>query len=427
MSKLDVEDLIARHYDAALSSEERAQLDQAIIDDAEVAALFVRYADLHAQLKGYAKDQAAGPAEIIEFPQDKKTHTADSRSKIWGSIAAALLLILLGSTWFGEAVDEQGPRLEIVRGSVQINGQNISGSGCALEPGQDIQTALDAAATLILADASRIHLDSNSLLRYVTNQRIELEDASIRCEITKRTELERLTIHSAEATIEVVGTAFSVINRDGTAQIMVEHGTVAVQTRHQAQPVYLMASDHLRVSEHYMVSSVPREEATHKTLWQINFENGQLEADCKIGAILANPLMPLGNDSLFCAVAERKDDGVSLLQFVLKSDKKTYFVVEEDAYISFRYWATESCGWLGVWLASPPAHHYLHYHREFVPIANKWVTARIRLSDCMRGDSPAATESIPLGAPVYWFMLQSGNLPGAKFLIDDIRVEVPVR
>ena len=92
------EDLVARHFDAALGSSEREELDQLLVDDPAVAQLFARHAYLHAALQRHAQDQAAGPQEIIEFPQNKNSGVSPFIR--FASVAAILCVALLAFVFF---------------------------------------------------------------------------------------------------------------------------------------------------------------------------------------------------------------------------------------------------------------------------------------------------------------------------------------
>ncbi|NRA36950.1 MAG: FecR domain-containing protein [Planctomycetes bacterium] len=420
------EDLVARHFDAALGSSEREELDQLLVDDPAVAQLFARHAYLHAALQRHAQDQAAGPQEIIEFPQNKNSGVSPFIR--FASVAAILCVALLAFVFFSQ--QSQQAFLMVKSGSVTVNDRAIQHK-TAIQAGQYIHTDASSLAILTLTDGSEITVQANSKIRYVTDNKIVLEEAIIRCDINKRSEKNRLIIGNEVAEVQVIGTAFSMEFRNEICNVHVDHGLVHVSTNHQAEAIALTGSDSLQVSNKHLVSSAQLAQKTqspNEILWQVNFESGKLPQDCIIGEIIPKPLMPDGNNSAYCMSAQSSTKyDHALLQLVLKSKNDTYFVADPDAYVCFRYWANDACGWVGVWMASLPANHYLFYHREFVPITGKWMTARVRLRDCVRGMDSRSSESLAEGDPVYWIMIQSGNVPGAKLLIDDLRVEVPVK
>ncbi len=410
-------DLISGHFDGTLNTEEREALNQALVDDEACADLFAKAAALHNRLHVQAKDNQAAIPEVIEFPTAARNQVPKMLA-----VAAALLVCVVGLVLM-QLPSQQDLRVHIVRGQIELDGQTYQ-QGLRLEAGQDIQTAANSVAQIHYPDGSVVTLDAKSQAHVADQQSLSLLAGSITCEINKRSKANRFVVKTSTAEINVIGTAFTVSNRNQTTNVHVVHGVVEVATEHQTQAIALKASDSLRVSDSFLATTADQSSAS-QVLWSVDFEQDTFGDTLISGALVANTLAPDGNTSDFCGAAEVQVNGDgSLLQFTLKNSTDTYFNAADDAYITFRYWA-ESCGWLGVWMAAVPEQHYLHYHREFIPLTNRWVTARIRLSDCVRGQSKDSNETMSPGTPVHWFMIQAGNLPGARVFIDDIKVQVP--
>ena len=253
---------------------------------------------------------------------------------------------------------------------------------------QLIKTDAHSTTLLHLDDGSEIEVLAESQVQVTNAQQFMLLHGAVRCQITKssaqsssnfQTEDARFLVQTEDAKIHVVGTTFTVSYLEST-QVTVSEGIVAVETEQAPELIYLKQNDMLSVNKQFLVSSASST-ANMRTLWQLDFEQGHAEDSYIGGQLIKSSAAPLGNTSDYCfqATLNGKPDK-TLLQAIFKNKDDVWFNAHDDAWISFKYWANQSCGWLGVWMATVPEHHYLHYHREFVPLTDRWVEARIRLA-----------------------------------------------
>lgn len=420
--------LISGHFDGSLSADERKALNTLLTEDDKAADLFAQTARMHDKLHTHAKDNQAAIGEIIELPRRGKQRAILS-------LAAAILACLIGAYLLFSEQNHNTPqlRIEVLRGHVDVDGTRIQGIA-TVGAKQLIQTHAHATTLLHLGDGSEIEVLAETQVQITKPHQLMLLHGAVRCQIKKssthantqfQAEHARFVVQTENAKIHVVGTTFTVRHLEST-QVTVSEGIVAVETAQAPELIYLKQNDMLSVNKQFLVSSASSN-TKMRTVWQLDFENGTHAESYIGGELIKTETAPRGNQSNYCFQATLNGQpDKNLLQAIFKNKDDVWFNAHDDAWISFKYWANQSCGWLGVWMASAPEHHYLHYHREFVPLTDRWVEARIRLRDCVRGNGPDAIETLAMGAPVHWFMIQSGHLPGARLYVDDIRIEVPI-
>lgn len=422
----DLDDLISGHFDRGLNAEQRVELERRLVAEPAAARRFAAYARLHANLHQQARDESAHREPEFDSPIPPPLAGPGARRVLApiAAIAAVLLVAIGGALWLGRQDAPAFGEIASAEGELLIDGNPIAG-GARFADGATLSTGAQASATLRLRDGSEVVLDRDTRLgvgRQDGEWRLRLDRGEVECVVARQAPGEGFVLRTAEATVAVVGTRFLVEHRDGRSAVRVTEGEVTLAAG--GELLRMGPSDRAIVSAGVVTTDIPSEAVFggDAPLYREDFEQPIDPARWTVGHRIASADGPAGNRSAWVVAAQTvtSKTGGQLLQVVVRDLDQPLFTVEEDLVVRVRYWANREAGWLGVWMATEPWNAYQHYHKEFTPITDRWVTTSIRLRDILRERSQQGPAP---GDRVVHLMFQCDGREGARLFIDDVSIE----
>lgn len=277
--------------------------------------------------KDYEPDVAKGLVQLkSRIARDKvSTPTKVFSLRTWLSRAAAVVILLLGSTIAYQTFFNSQPSIET------------------------IQTADALINAYKLPDGSEIWLNKNSELQFPavfdSEQRIVNLEGEAFFKIAKDAK-RPFIIQVGEATVEVLGTTFNLraYEAENATILKVVEGQVVFKATNTGEEVKLKADEKIEFQKDKQVISREVKENWQDTAWmpkKLDFDNtpiseilSYLETNFDVAVELVNP--KLGNCPLLATLVDNNPDAI------IKSIKRT-FPVELEVISSKKYKLTGNC------------------------------------------------------------------------------------
>lgn len=335
--------------------------------------------------------------------------------------AGAVLLVIAGVSWIffrsaspqDRLVAEEGVKIETPDGFVEFD------AGGSLPLGRKIATGENSQVRVKLQDGSDIELGRHTVFavaRDKTDLCVELTEGLMVAQVAKQRPGEKFAVRTPNLSVEVVGTRFSVAHDSGVSEVSVEEGAVDVVLSRTGEQTRLAAGEHLAASE------LGRVDRAKEGDWHDDFEGVTLGEHWVSGQRVETASAPAGNGSTVCLkAAEERDTYYNRDLLVARlSDERQGLVSYDDSLLaSFRYYATPSCGWLGIWMQTATGEKY------FLPIPatfGRWQTAEVPLRNA-KSTSGDESKGITPGAVIQVIAIQTGRTqPDAAFFLDDLSI-----
>ncbi len=106
-----------------------------------------------------------------------------------------------------------------------------------VKQGEWIQSQEDGQASLLLSDYSVVRMDHDTTLKIQKRRNVVLKHGRLFAEITRTTSKDRFTIHTPEAQLTVLGTAFEVFSHNQETTVTVTEGKVQVEWDERSEVV----------------------------------------------------------------------------------------------------------------------------------------------------------------------------------------------
>lgn len=347
----------------------------------------------------------------------------DSRGRLLRTFAAAaaVLLVVGGVCWSilgptgppDRLVTEGIVKIETADGLVDYDGKG------PLPLGARIATGETSIARAQLSDGTDIELASHTVLVVTRDESavgVELAEGRIVAQVAKQPPGKRFAVRTPNLTVEVVGTRFSVTHDAGVSTVTVAEGAVDVVWPPSGRRERLVAGEDLTASESGVLAG-PTEE-----YWREDFEASNLAQWWSDGKRINTSEAPPGNESQGCLrAAEARDTyyGRDILTARMANKRSGLLKCDESLVVRFRYNASPSCGWIGIWMQAASGKKY------YLPVKatlGSWQTAEVRLLEATltAGDRQ---EPMPAGEVIQVLTFQAGRTgPDCAFYLDDLSI-----
>ncbi|MFT7003243.1 MAG: hypothetical protein ACJAWW_000584 [Sulfurimonas sp.] len=135
--------------------------------------------------------------------------------------------------------------VELVNGNVKVKSEdsfkkNKVIEGLEVKQGDLITTSRDSNAVIKLLDGSKLVLDSNSTLHFVSNNLTQQQEGKVYYNITSRDAKNSLKVKTPFAIIGIKGTTF-IVNSDNNGSVKLKEGVVGIQSIKEEFELYRKA------------------------------------------------------------------------------------------------------------------------------------------------------------------------------------------
>ena len=276
----ELERLLNALADEVLTESDEARLADILRGDAAARVHYRRWMALHSALMWDYAAVAAEPRSPSVQMNEKPSHSAWRRTLL---AAAAIVAVLVGvgalflNRSVGSAPDVV--QVEEVTGSLSwtgVNGEVRSGveKGMRLAAG-NFQSANEAGtAVLRFDDGTRLTLGGgvDLLLADDGQKRVHLKSGTLGAEVRPQPKGRPLLIRTPTATLEVVGTVFSVTAVPEQTTMNVQEGRVRLERLADGAEVEVPANHVATASLETSVPLVARRSAMPPKIWRTNFD-----------------------------------------------------------------------------------------------------------------------------------------------------------
>lgn len=216
-------ELWERARDHALTPEEERELNQAILENAEVRSLLAHAAILEAELRDAVSSETSKPIKA-DSPLKPKAWVPSKISSILLPIAAAI--VSAGAVWL--LIREPAPVATLAKASACKwgNSELPTLEGASLKPG--MLELLDGIATLKFASGAEVAMEAPVTLEVISAMECRVKKGTVVADVPEQAK--GFTIHTDETKVVDFGTRFGVsAGEDGKCLVHVIEGLVEVE------------------------------------------------------------------------------------------------------------------------------------------------------------------------------------------------------
>jgi|GEM_PF-3447932 hypothetical protein len=281
--------LTATACDGTLTEAQRDQLETALLEGGhEARQFYVEYLDLHATLAWRFRDGPTeadnGHGELVALDPSPVAAQSSRRALIRMTIAVAVLLLVVSASYFrNPAVDddlpEPGLRINFLTGSVALTDSDGAvlkvTAGMRIGERSTIQTKDEySLVTVVFDDATKLLIAGNSIatISDLNSKLVELEQGTISASVTPQHN-GAMVIRTPLASIEVVGTEFSLAASAEQTDVRVTEGRVKMTRSSDGESV-VIAKGKRAVTDTQSASVVVESASPVPDTWDEAFESG---------------------------------------------------------------------------------------------------------------------------------------------------------
>ena len=335
--------------------------------------------------------------------------------------AAAMLLGMSGISWMllqktrphDRLVTDGDVTIETPGGFVEFDPKGGLPLGRKIATGESLRTHVK------LHDGSDIEMGSHSVFAVARDRArllVDLTQGRMVAQVAKQGPGRQFAVRTPNLAVEVVGTRFSVTHDSGVTEVSVEEGAVDVVLSSTGERTGLAAGEQLAASQSGRVDGAKQDN------WHDDFEVATLARQWVDGMRIDTASAPAGNASKACLKATQERDTYynrDLLVARMGDEQRGLFSFDDSVVVQFSYFATPSCGWLGIWMHTTAGEKY------FLPIPaifGSWQTVDVPLRNA-RSTAGDESKGLPHGATLQVIAFQTGRTQtDAAFFIDDVSV-----
>lgn len=227
--------LIDDYLDGSATAEQVADLDRRLRADDATLRRFTQLARNHDALRELVRDdRLATPTAITGPRRPRRRLRTPHRRRHLAVLAAVAAVLVLGLSWWRFAPDGRGSwRLAVVASEgdtvIERDGHGLDATaGFALHSGDRIMLGEDGSCRLRDADGSELLLQASTRLLLLDRpgKHAHLETGEVHATIAEQQPGDELSLATADALVEVLGTRFVLGHRDSATYLRVEEGRV---------------------------------------------------------------------------------------------------------------------------------------------------------------------------------------------------------
>ncbi|MFT5105880.1 MAG: anti-sigma-K factor RskA [Verrucomicrobiales bacterium] len=302
--------LVSRLLDEdTLTPEERSQLNETLLADADARRLYMHYIDMQLefaciteheviseeQLADIVKQNAAPLARLVADDSGDSNWTREVNKtprKRWPEmvLAAAAAVVIIGFTIKNVQRPATQPAVGLVEnatGEVQFvsSGSETEDAtpGIQVRADQTLVTKGDkSSAVFVFDDDTSLVVAGDTQISTVDGaKRIQVTNGAVAASVSPQPVGKPLIVSTPIADIEVVGTRFSVNHQSDLTDLAVTQGVVMIRRHSDGYMLKVPAGKRVFAGS----GGIPRLESipTLASSWRADFEDGQRHANCHLG------------------------------------------------------------------------------------------------------------------------------------------------
>lgn len=223
----EIQEWIDAYFDGRATPEILGNLERSLLEDDGVRIRFLDEANMLEDLSRVLSVEDGEP-EVLPLPSPQ----GNPVRKRWGMAIAASLVLGLGSLFYSLSNSDKPTNpasLVLVEGEAQMNDFQL-GIGERMEPPGLLTSEPGEAVVLRYPDGSILTLEGGSALRLETGKgkRVFLEYGSLVADMQRQPEGKDMVMETANSTVTVLGTKYSLATTVVEDILKVEHGKVRV-------------------------------------------------------------------------------------------------------------------------------------------------------------------------------------------------------
>jgi ferric-dicitrate binding protein FerR (iron transport regulator) len=275
----ELDTLLHRYLDDALTPAESESLNRLLETDAEVARRFAELSLLHAQLRLRCAGRgmvAAGAAP--DAPARRIARWLPAAVAAGALVAAGLTLLLLARPSGGGALAraEAAGEVALLRGATVV----ALRAGAEILPGDRIRTGSDGRATVAFAgEFTTLFVPADSCVGVGRGpeggKRVVLEAGRLRCAVAPQPAGRPMIVTTPHAETTVLGTAFALRVAEGRTDLGVDEGRVQFAPRDAGREPLLVAARQAATADERGVRSAPPDGLPWKEALAVDFRRGE--------------------------------------------------------------------------------------------------------------------------------------------------------